>query len=208
MIRKFINLNKVALKTGFFWTSFIFTLIILVIFSISYFNGNLPEKDLFILVLLGASIGSPTCITLFAFLRWVWDYSIFKRNFNSLPFNQIDTIGFKKKEKISKWNFSIEYFTGEINGFIVDSDIDTQNESKHVRFKFYVKPMQFEKQEYKQIQKKLSENNGCLYFDTVIKRFHFKNHRLRSISDLESELIKFSNLIKHEKIEPSEFANR
>ena len=208
MIGKFIDLNKVAIKASFLWTSFIFTMIVLVIFLISYFKGNLPEVDLFLTVLLGASIGFPIFIVLVGYLRWVWDYSIFKRNYKSKPFNLIDKLGFERIIKKSKWNFSTEYFTGNINGFIVDSDVETQYENRYVRFKFYVKPRQFEKYELKKIQKKLSEIDGSFYFGSIIKRFHFRNHRLKSIDELERELVAFSEMIMCEKIEANEFANR
>ena len=208
MIRKFVDLNKVALKASFLWTSFILTMIVLVIFLIAYFKGNLPELDLFIAVLLGAGIVFPAFIVLVGYLRWLWDYSIFRRNFNSKPFNLIDRLGFERTIKKSKWNFSLEYFTGHINGFIVDSEVETQYENKFVRFKFYVKPRKYEKSEFKEIQKRLTDRDGCFYFDTIIKRFHYKNHRLKTVDELERELIAFSELIKREKIEPSEFANR
>ena len=208
MIRKFLDLNKVALKTGFLWTSLILTMIVLIIFLISYINGNIPELGLFLTALLGASIVFPAFIVLVGYLRWLWDYSIFKRNFSSTPFNLIDKLGFERIIKKSKWNFSLEYFTGHINGFIVDSDVETQYENKFVRFKFYVKPRKYEKSEFKEIQKRLLDKDGNFYFDTIIKRFHFRNHRLKTVDELERELIAFSEIIKREKIETSEFANR
>lgn len=204
MIRKFINLNKVALKTAFFGSSFILTLIVLIIFSISYFKGNIPEKDLLIVVLLLTSIFFPAFITFLGYLGWLREYFIFKRNFGIAPFNLVDTVGFEKTIRKNRWTFQVEYFSGRIS----DCFVDCESQSRYLLFFFYIKPKRFEKHKFKEIQKKLKDNNGYFYFDIVIKKFHFRNHGLSSIDELETELIKFSNLIKSEKIEFNEFANR
>ena len=204
MIRKFLELNKVALKTAFFGTSIVLTFIILVIFSISYFKGNIPEKDMLIVLLLTTSIVFPVFIVLLAFLGWLREYVIFNRNFGSIPFNQVEKVGFEKTVKKSRWNFQVEYFSGIINEYITDCN----SESKYVLFKFYIKTRQFEKADFKEIQKKLKENDGYFYFDSIIRRFRIKSHELKSITELETELIKFTDILKHEKLEPSTIANR
>lgn len=72
------------------------------------------------------------------FLRWSRDYFITRRNFSPFPFSQLESIGFKKvtKNEGSKTKFICDYYTGTVNGYIVDCDVDTQNDSKQVRFKY------------------------------------------------------------------------
>ena len=210
MIKKFIKGNKKAIKTAFKWTSFIFTSIVLIIFAIGLLNNQKPDLGLFITVVLSASIGFPIFIIIVGFLRWSWDFSITRRNLGSFPFSQLESIGFKKvtKNEDSKTKFICDYYTGTINGFIIDCDVDTQNDSKLVRFKYYVNIKPLGKVDLKRIQNDFKAQNGYLDFNWISKKYHYKNHRIKSVSELEKELIDFGKLILKESIEPSDYAKR
>nr|WP_319998892.1 hypothetical protein [uncultured Draconibacterium sp.] len=210
MIKKFIQGNKKAIKTAFKWTSLIFTSIVLIIFAIGLINNQKPDIGLFITVVLSASIGFPFFIIIVGFLRWSWDSSVSNRNFGSFPFSQLESIGFKKvtKNEESKTKFISDYYTGKIGDFIVDCDVDTQNESKQIRFKYFANIRPLGKTEYKRIQNDFKTLNGFFDFNWISKKYHYKNHQIKSISDLEKELIDFGKLIIKENIEPSDYAKR
>ena len=209
MIKKFIQGNENAIKAAFTWTSLIFTTIVLIIFAIGLINNQKPDIGLFVTVVLSASIGFPFFIILMGFLRWTWDSSVTNRNFNSFPFSQLESIGFKKvnKNDVSKTTFRCEYYTGKINGFIVDCDVETQYESNYLQFKYYVvfKPL---REDYKRIKREFELENGIIDMHWISKKYHYKNHRLKSILDLEKELIDFGKMIRKENIEPSDYAKR
>ncbi len=210
MIKKFFKSNKDAIKTGFKWTSLIFTCIVLIIFSIGLIKNQKPDLGLFITVVLSASIGFPIFIIIVGFLRWSWDYSITHRNLDSFPFSQLETIGFRNvtKNEDSKTRFTSDYYTGTVNGFIVDCDVDTQNDSKHIRFKYYINIRPLGKTDFKRIQKDFEEFNGYFDFNWISKKYHYKKHRIKSVTELEKELIDFGEMILKEKIEPCEDAKR
>jgi hypothetical protein len=210
MIDRFIRGNKKAIKTAFKWTSLIFTSIVLIIFGIGLINNQKPDIGLFVIVVLSASIGFPFFIIVVGFLRWSWDSSVTNRNFSSFPFSQLESIGFKKvtKNADSKTKFICDYYTGKIGDFIVDCDIDTQNESKQIIFKYFVNIQPLGQTEYKRIQNDFKAQNGSFDFNWISKKYHYKNHRLKSISELEKELSDFGKLIMKENIERSDYAKR
>jgi hypothetical protein len=210
MIKRFLKGNKKAIRTAFKWTSLIITSIVLIIFGIGLINNQKPDIGLFVTVVLSALIGFPFFIILVGFLRLSWDSSVTNRNFSSFPFSQLESIGFKKvtKHTDNKTEFKCDYYTGKIGDFIVDCDVDTQNESEQIRFKFFVNIRTLGKTEYKRIQNDFKELNGFFDFNWISKKYHYKNHRVKSISELEKELIDFGKLIMMENIEPSDYAKR
>jgi len=210
MIKKFLINNKLAIKNSFKWMSIILTSIVLIIFTIGFLNNQKPDLALFLTVVLSAGIGFPIFGIMVGFLKWWRDYFVTNRNFNSIPFNQLESIGFRKvvKNENSKSKFTSEYFNGKIGDFIVDCDVDTQNDHKILRFKFYSMYKPFDKDASKIIQDNFEKLNGFIDFNWITKQYHFKNHRLKTISDLKKELIEFSDLIINENISPHEIARR
>lgn len=210
MIKKFLQGNIKAIRPAFKWTSLIFTSIVLIIFGIGQINNQTPDIGLFVTVVLSASIGFPFFIVVVGFLRWSWDSSVINRNFSSFPFSQLESIGFRKvtKNADSKTKFICDYYTGKIGDFIVDCDVDTQNESTQIRFKYFVNILPQDKTEYKRIQNDFKSLNGFFDFNWISKKYHYKNHRLKSIFELEKELTDFGKLIIKENIEPSDYIKR
>lgn len=188
----------------------IFTSIVLIIFAIGLFNNQKTDIGLFLTVILSASIGFPIFIIVVGFLRWCWDSSVTNRNLSSFPFSQLESIGFKRvtKNEDSKTKFICYYYMGNIGEFIVDCDVDTQNESKQIRFKYYINIRPLDKTDFKRIQNAFKAQNGFFDFNWISKKYHYKNHRVKSISELEKELIDFGKLIMKENIEPSDYAKR
>lgn len=209
MIQLFIKENLNSIRTGFKWISFIFTTLVIIIFIINFIiNGQTPDLLLFIIVILSAGIGFPIFAITVIFLRWWWDYSVIKRNFSSYPFSQLDSIGFNKiiKNKGSKTELVNEYYSGKINEFIVDCTVDTQSENKLLSFNFYVNIRPMEKSEFLRIQREFKSHNGVIDFNCVSKKYHYKNHHLKSVKELENELIDFGKMILNENIEPKAYA--
>ena len=190
--------------------SLIFSSLVFISFLIIFIYYQKLDLVLFVVAILSAGIGLPIFGITIGFLRWWWDYSVTRRNFNSFPFSQLSSLGFEKtiKNEGSKIKYISEYYLGKINGFIVDCDVDTQYESTFLRFKYYVKTKQIEKSDFRRIQQEFKAQNGAFNFDWISKKYHYKNHRIKSVSELERDLIDFSNLILKEHIEPCDLAKR
>lgn len=208
MIYTFIKQNKKAIKYGFLWMSIIFTSIVLITSIIEFVNNQKPDLTTYSVVFLIAAIGFPVFILTIGFVRWCWDYKITKRNFSSFPFSQLNVLGFelKIKNESNKTKYSSIYYSGYIERFTVDCDVDTQNENKLIRFKYYVKNIPQDKVDFKTIQHELKDNNGFFDFGWITKTYHYKNHQLQSVNELEKELIDFGKLILKVHIQPSEQA--
>jgi hypothetical protein len=210
MLRLLLNKNKRAIKSGFILTSIIFTLIALVLLTVGFLKGQIPSLKLFLAIIIGFSAGFPAVFTSIVILRIWWDHFIAMRNFSSFPFDDLMSIRFKKmtKNENNKWHFTSEFYTGMINDFIVDCDVDTQNDHNRIRFKFYTNHKPMDKAELDQFQNALANADGSMNFNTITKKFHFKNHKLKSILDLKTELINFAKIIESKNIIPSEVAWR
>lgn len=210
MIKKFLPQNIKAIITTFKWTSVIFTSIVLIIFGIGLINNQKPDIELFITVVLSASIGFPLFILVVGLLRWSWDTSVTNRNFSSFPFSMLESIGFNKalRNEASRTKFVSEYYTGRINDFIVNCDVDTQYKNEYLSFKYYVNIKPVGKTEYSRIQKEFDAVNGIVDINWISKEYHYKNHRLKSEVELQTELIDFAKMIQKENIRPSEVVNR
>jgi hypothetical protein len=208
MIKLFFIENIKAIKTGFKWMSLIFTSLVLIIFFIAFINNQKPDLELFIIMILSSGIGFPIFGTAVGFLRWWWDYSVIRRNFQSFPFNKLQEIGFKEEvlNKNSKGKFTKLFYTGMIDKFIVDCSIETQNYSKFLIFKFYINVNQITNNDYKRINTLITKENGLLDFNWIGKKYHYKKHGIKSISELQNELEKFSRLILEENFEPFKIA--
>lgn len=208
MIYTFIKQNKKAIKYGFLWMSIIFTSIVLITLIIEFVNNQKPDLTTYSVVFLIAALGFPVFILTIGFVRWYWDFKFTNRNFSSFPFSQLNVLGFelKIKNKGSKTQYTSIYYSGIIDGFIVDCDVETQNENKLIRFKYYVKNIPQDKVDFKKIQHELKDNNGFFDFGWITKTYHYKNHQLQSVYELEQELIDFGKLILKVHIQPSEQA--
>jgi hypothetical protein len=208
MIEKFLKEIKLAIKTGLKWMSIIFTSIVLILFSIGLINNQRPDLELFFMVIFSAGIGFPILVIIVGFIRWRWDYLVTNRNFNAFPFSQLDSLGFKKiiENEGSKTRFINEYYTGKINDFIIDCVVDTQNENKLLNFKYYVNIKPLNRTDFKKLEKEFRFQDGYIDFKWITKKYHYKNHRLKSVQDLEKELIDFGKMILKENIEPSDYA--
>lgn len=202
MLKRFIRGNRKAILTAFKWSSLVFTTIVLIIFLAGLINNQKPDPGLFITVVLTASVGLPVFIIAVGFLRWYWGSYVTDRNFGSFPFSELASIGFNKVTiNENKTKFMCDYYTGNIDGFIVDCDVDTQHDTKYLRFKYFVKIRPLGKAGYERIQDNFKTQNADVDFNWISKKYHYKNHRIKSVKELEKELIDFAKLIKKEKID-------
>lgn len=207
MILHFYKKNKKAIKAGFIWMSVIFTSIVIILLVIGLVNNQVPEGELFALVILFSSLGLPVFCLFIGFLRWWWDSSVTNRNFISFPFNRLEEIGFKKMimNENSQTSFTSEYYSGKIVDFYVVCDVDTQYYNEILNFKFYIILPFFEKSEYRRINKKFTELGGTIGLHFITKKYNYKKHGLESVVDLKEQLTEFANTIKMENIKPIEF---
>ncbi|MBI9069202.1 MAG: hypothetical protein JEZ09_18035 [Salinivirgaceae bacterium] len=201
---QFIKNSKRAIKTWLFWCALVFTTLVFLAQIVGYIKDQIFDFEHFIISLGAALIGFPFGLLFILFCRWLFDFLMKKRNYNSFPFNELQSIGFQKelKNTNSKWEFVELYQRGSIDGFIVDCVLDTTKYYKFLHFKFYVKHRYIDSEEFYRLEEIFKEMNGFFDFYTINKKYHYKKHHLNSIADLNNELEEFAKILKQENFEP------
>lgn len=200
---RFLKLNKHKLRFAFFATSITFLTIVIIILAIGYFNEQFPDIVLLTIVLLGAGIGFPLFIITLAYLEWLSKRRVRKRAFSKPPFDRLDKIGFSKSfiNEKTKWFFTEESKEVVINDFKIKCDI-TRNNSKTIQFKALVNHRQIDKDEFKHLERHFKNQDIIFDFEGLIKMYDIKRPTIVSAQQLESDLIKFTELLKKENFEP------
>jgi len=177
--------------------------IVLILFIIGYFNGQIPDIILLTTVLLAAGLGFPTFIIAIAYIEWISKRRVRKRAFSKPPFDQLDKIGFLKSfiNKKTKWYFTEETKEAIINNFKIKCDI-TREDSKTIQFKALVNHRQIDKADIKQLERQFKRQDIMFDFEGLIKMYDIKRPTIVSAQQLESDLIKFTELLKKEGFEP------
>lgn len=203
-MREFFKLNKSKLKFAFGFTSAVFTTLVLIIFAIGYFIGQIPGLSLFLTVILVASIGIPAFILVIGIIRGAWDLDKRKKAFNSRPFAELLNHGFtvQMKNDKNRWQFSEPILTGRIENFQILAEVDTQHAPDIIRFQALTEVERIGKEEVQRLTRKFSPEDIELDFNGVTKRISVKNHRIRKIDELTNELSRFIRTIKQENFKP------
>lgn len=133
---KFIKLNSSKLKAAFFWSSLIFTSIAATILIVGFFKNQIPEIDLLIAIILGSSLGMPLFIVIIGTVRGTWDLNKRTNAFNTYPFSELIKHGFEPtlKYRATKWQFSEPMLVGNLNGYQIQAEVDTNSAPDVIRF--------------------------------------------------------------------------
>ncbi|BDD01418.1 hypothetical protein [Persicobacter psychrovividus] len=199
----FLKLNKHKLRFAFVATSLIFLSLALILLIIGYFNEQFPDPVLLITILLVAGIGFPIFIIAIAYLEWLSKRRVRKRAFSKSPYDKLPKIGFTKtfiNEK-TKWFFTEETKEGFVNNFKIKCDITREN-SKTIQFKALVEHRQIDKDEFKRLEHLFNKYDVIFDFEGLTKLLDINNPAIASVQQLESELMKFTELLKNENFEP------
>lgn len=202
-MNEFLKLNKHKLPFAFISTSLAFLAIALVFLAIAYFNNQFPDLSLLIIILLVAGIGFPVFIIMVAYLEWLSKRRLRIKAFSVKPFDQLDKIGFTKSfiNEKNKLYFTEETKEGIFNDFRIICDVTRKN-PKTIQFKALIKHKQIEEDDLKKLENQLKTQNIVFDFDGIIKMYNLKRLTIHSIIQLESDLVKFTELLKKQNFEP------
>ena len=203
-MKEFLVLNKSKLTFAFSFTSMIFTGLVVIIFVVGYFYGQVPALYLFITVILGAGIGMPLFILLVAIMRGTWDLHKRRNAFNRKPFSELLNYGFSEqlKNENNRWHFTEPVLMGNIGNFQILAEVDTKYAPDVIRFQALTKIEVLGKGEVDRLSRKFSQDDIELDFEGVTKKISIKNERLNSVHELIEELNRFIGTIKNEKFKP------
>lgn len=195
---EFIKLNRRAILTGLIGMSIVGISFILLLFLIALLtNGQLPDLQLTITIILTTGIGFPIFGTIIGFLKWWTDTRSAKKSFNCHPFCELEKINFEKirLNQNSKSQFIKEIYRGELNGFIVDIEPGFGEQAKYLQFRFWLKTTDIHGKLNSENFKN-PETNSRFY--SAITSYHREKHNLKSIEQLKTELIEITDTLNKE----------
>jgi hypothetical protein len=195
--RELVKKDAEQIINSFKWL-FVFSCFLeVIIFGIIYYSDGIIELDDIYLV-FGIGLGVPFFFVGLAILQMYIDYFYWNRNFKSFPFNQLEQNGFERILKNEhSYNSSLsECFLGQVDEYSVEFDVDGQTESDKIIARFFIEERTFEKQKLKEIVKKLKEQNAFLDFNSIVKKYHYKKHQLKSFDELSEDLKLFADLLR------------
>ena len=199
----FLKLNIHKLRFALIATSLIFLSLALILLVISYFNEQLPDPVLLIAIILVAGIGFPIFIIAIAYLEWLLKRRVRRRAFSKSPFDKLSKIGFNKTfiNVKSKWFFTEETKEGIVNNFKIKCD-KTRENSKKIQFKAIVEHIQIDKNEFKRLEQLFNKYDIIFDSEGLTKLVDINRPKKFSLQQLESELLKFTELLKSENFKP------
>ena len=200
-MKEFLKINWWKLKFAFKWTSISFTILVLIIFLIGYFKKQVPDIELFLTVIFGASIGMPLFIMVVASLRGAWDLHKRRNAFGKKPFSELKNYGFTEalKNENAKWSFSELILKGEIEGFLVRAEVDTQYAPNVIRFQALTVEEVIGKAEVFRLNRKFRSEDIDFDFEGLTKKVAIQDKRYSTIGELMTELRRFIRTLKREK---------
>ena len=173
---------------------------------IVYINvGKVPEFKFIAFTMLGATLIIPIFIILMAIVKWNSNNRYRRNSFKKKPLDQIGRIGFNHSFLLNqKTKF---YFTQETKGAIINGFkilINTTKENKDIiEFKALIKDINFfNREDLNDMEVKLRRQNLIFNTDEIIKRYNSKSIELKSINQIESDLIKFTEYLNIENFKP------
>jgi hypothetical protein len=203
-VNEFIKLNGSKLLFAFKATSIIFLTIAIILLTISFFAGQLPDLVLLTVILLTSGIGLPFFILIIAYLEWLSKQGIRKRAFSKPPFDQLDKIGFNRSfiNDKNKWYFTETIKEGIINDFKIKCNVTREN-SKTILFKALTEPRRIEKNEFKILE--IGFQRSDIMFDEggLTKFYNINLPTVRTIEHLKSDLEQFTSTLKKENFNPA-----
>ena len=201
MIEPFLKYNREKAIFAFKIISIIFGIIITLFLIFLYKVNNLP--DVFgIVFFYSISILLPFFILFLEYSGWKSERKRLLFFFNKEPYIRLDSLGFESviiNEK-SKWKFTSETKTGEVNGYKMFCVIPEKS-SDILGFSVPLKFTRRTLSEYKSIEKRLKEK-GIEFNNSFATRL-FKDDEINiSIKLLENELRNFTLTLSKESLYP------
>lgn len=199
----FLKLNRYKIRFVFVTTSLLFLSIAIILLIIGYLNEQLPDIILLTTIFSVAGIGIPIFVIAVSYLEWLSKQRMRKRVFSKTPFDKLPKIGFKKSflNEKTKWYFTEETKEGVINNFKIKCDITREN-SKMIQFKALVEYRQIDKNELKRLEQHFHKYDVIFDFEGLTKMVDINRQTINTEQQLESELRKFTELLKNENFEP------
>ena len=195
---RFIDLNRKKVAFSFLTNSILFLSFLLIY---NYYKGK--ALDLNTILLLSAGVGLPVLLIAAEWYQWYQKKSIRLKAFTLSPFDKLAEIGFQKHYVFahSKLLFTEEVKRGEINDFDIICDVD-RNSPKQIDFKATTKSRKIPKKEFKELKLTLKTHNIQFVSGTPIKSYNLKSIPYSNITDLDSDLKQFVDLLKDNGFEP------
>jgi len=202
-MHKFLELNRAKLKFAFTRTSLIFLTVVSIFLGIGYLTGNLPDAVLLFTILFTAGIIFPLFIILITYFTWLHKSSVRRKLFSKTPFDQTKNIGFYKSylNLNTKWFFTEEVKEGKLNDFLLVVDV-CRDKNHVIEVTAATEWKKLDKSEYTRLHEKFRQYGIELRIGCLVKRYNTKRLTVHTVSDLESDLLQFTSLLKQEGFEP------
>jgi hypothetical protein len=196
----FLANNRKKLGFAFIATSLIFLSIVFILLIIGYYNNQMPDIWLLLIVILSAGLVFPAFIVGLAYLNWLYITRIRKKIYELSPFDKLDEIGFAKSfiSNETKWHFTEEIKTGLINEF----EILCNAEPKLIEFIALTNPLQLKGTEYKKLRNRLKKFGIYFSYYGIAKQYRLRQMELSSLEELKKDLYQFTDILKQESIKP------
>ncbi len=201
----FLELNRQKLKPSFIRIALVLLGLVFVISLIAFLtSGNLPSGQLLFSIILTAGVGFPLFILLLGSLTWLLNHKSRQSAFSKTPFDQIENIGFYRSYKgdTSKWSFTDEIKEGKLNGFTLKMDISKEKGRHFLEFDIPVEWKKIDKSEFNRLTEKFKQYNAEFRIGSIAKQYDIRQHTLQTVSDLKTDLLLFTTLVKEEGFEP------
>ncbi|RCH54209.1 hypothetical protein DJ568_12985 [Mucilaginibacter hurinus] len=199
----FINLNGRKIKFAFLTTSSIFLIFSFILFVYSYSKGETPDLASLITGVFVAGFVMPAFIIAVAYYEWYRKKRVRLKAFKIPPFDRLEEMGFHKYYVLenSRFFFTEEVKRGEINDFTLICNVERNSPNK-IAFRAIAKDKQLDKSEFKKLEHVLKGNNIELDFGALTKAYNLKKIQFMTISDLNTDLEQFTDLLKENGFEP------
>ena len=199
----FFKLNRQKIKFAFKVASLSLISFVVVVLTIAFFTGGLPDIKLLISILLVAGVGLPTFIVCLSYLKWIAKRTGRRKAFSTVPFDELNNIGFVDtfSNLDTKWEFTEIVKSSKIDGYDVVIDISEQH-NNCLELKIAVEWKKLDKTTFRIIESKFNQYQIELGIGCLKKRYEYRKHQFSSIGELKLDLEKCIELIKAEGFEP------
>lgn len=195
----FLHYNKQKLGFAYRFIALLFLTCCIILLSLAYFSGQFPNAQLLIIILITAGIFLPGFILIIVWLRWEYSKWKFNRLLGYLSFStQEEGYTIKLHNQESKWFFTEEIMTKNINGF----EVLLMTEKEQLQFAIFTSTTNAGKrnQDFKSKIKSIGISEiGYNCYGISFSKKQIKNIKYVTI---EKKLITLITLFKHYGFEP------
>jgi hypothetical protein len=201
----FLDINKHKMLFVLKYLSLGASVFVLTIFVVNGLAKNeYPDLEIFLIVLISASIVLPLLFIGFFSLGWLYKRSIRNKMCKKRPFDELDKIGFKVSylNENKKWVFTEEIKEIVIDNYRIQCDVN-RDSSSIIEFKAFVQHKGLDKERFERVKKRFKEAEIYFDFDGLIKKYNIKKITSLTIEQLNTELLQFVQTLKSEEFEPN-----